>query len=283
MSKTFWILRIFPLLLLLALLAPGSRAESPEDIVRTVVRNELNADANDHSSWMYRDAYQSPDKNIVKIVVETHQGNLSEIVEDHGRPPSTEEHQADLDRIQQMLTDPSFRARLKRNEQHDGQQARDLLNILPDAFVWSIVSRENGNIVLAFHPNSSYSPPSMSAKVLCAMSGTIVVDEQQMRLRMIDGHLTQAVEFAWGLLGKINAGGSFKVVRTEVAPGEWQITQTHVHISGHALFFKTIGDQEDEETSDYHRVPDDTTLQKAADMLHNGEVARELGVETHFG
>lgn len=273
-----------PVLLIFAFAAgPLSRAQSPADIVRQVVQNELDADANDHTSWMYKDAYQSPDKNIVKIVAETHQGNLSEVVEDHGHPPSAQEHQADLNKIHQMLTDPSYRARLKQNEQHDGQQARDLLKLLPNAFVWKIDSRENGDVTLSFHPAPNFSPPSMSAKVLSAMSGIIVVDEQGMRLKLIDGHLDQPVTFAWGLLGKIDAGGRFKVVRSEVAPGEWQITQTHVHISGHALFFKNIGDQEDEVTSDYHRVPNDTTLEKAAEMLQNGEVAHKLGVEPHFG
>lgn len=283
MSKSFLILRIASPLLLLSFLLPAARAQSAADIVRTVVNNELNADATDHSSWMYKDAYRSPDKNIVKIVIETHQGNLSELIDDSGHPPTAQEHQADLSKIQQMLTDPSYRARLKQNEQHDGQQARSLLKLLPQAFIWKIDSRDNGNITLSFHPDPNFSPPSMSAKVLAAMSGTIVVDEKQMRLRLIDGHLDQPVEFAWGLLGKIDAGGRFKVVREEVAPGEWQITQTHVHISGHALFFKTIGDQEDEESSDYHRVPDDMTLQKAAAMLQDGEVAHELGVEAHFG
>ncbi|MGB7134755.1 MAG: hypothetical protein WBD46_05680 [Acidobacteriaceae bacterium] len=273
-----------PVLLIFAFAAgPLARAQSPADIVRQVVQNELDADANDHTSWMYKDAYQSPDKNIVKIVAETHQGNLSEVVEDHGHPPSAQEHQADLNKIHQMLTDPSYRARLKQNEQHDGQQARDLLKLLPNAFVWKIDSRENGDVTLSFHPDPNFSPPSMSAKVLSAMSGIIVVDEQGMRLKLIDGHLDQPVTFAWGLLGKIDAGGRFKVVRSEVAPGEWQITQTHVHISGHALFFKNIGDQEDEVTSDYHRVPNDTTLEKAAEMLQNGEVAHKLGVEPHFG
>ncbi|HEX4065003.1 MAG TPA: hypothetical protein VHZ09_03190 [Acidobacteriaceae bacterium] len=274
-----------PLVLLIVTFAAGplASAQSPADIVRRVVQNELDADTNDHSTWMYKDAYKSPDKNIVKMVIETHQGNLSEVIEDNDHPPSSQKHQADLDKARQMLADPDYRARLKKNEQHDGQQARDLLKMLPDAFIWKIDNRNNGNVTLSFHPDPQFSPPSMSAKVLAAMSGTIVVDEHQMRLELIDGRLDQPVTFAWGLLGKIEAGGRFRVVRTEVAPGEWQITQTHVHISGHALFFKTIGDQEDEITSEYHRVPGDTTLQKAADMLEDGQVAHELRVEPHFG
>jgi hypothetical protein len=282
--RPFRSLPAFLLLVLSGALAPRPVcAQSPSEIVRTVVRNELDADSNDHTAWMYRDVYKSPDKNIVKLIIETQQGNLSEVVDDNGHPPSAEQHKADLDRIHQMLTDPAFRQRLKRNEQQDGKQARDMMNMLPNAFIWNIVDRGNGEVKLSFRPNPGFSPDGMNGKVLAAMSGTLVVNERQMRLRSLSGHLDKDVVFAWGLLGRINAGGTFQIVREEVGPGNWQTTQTHVHISGHALFFKTIGDQEDEITSDYHRTPDGVDLNKAAQMLRDGEVAHELHIETHFG
>lgn len=272
-----------PILLLLLMGSRTAWPQSPTDIVRKVVANELNADANDHTPWMYRDAYKSPDKNIVKIVIETQQGNLSEIVEDGGHAPSAEEHQNDLDHIQQICTDPALRARQKKNEQHDGQQARDMMNMLPNAFIWTITSHSNEEVTLSFRPDPKFSPDSMNGKVLATMSGTLVVDEREMRLKSLAGRLDNDVVFGWGLLGRINAGGTFQIIREEVGPGSWQITQTHVHISGHALFFKTIGDQEDEVTSEYHRVPDSVDLNKAAQMLRDGEVARELHVDVHFG
>ncbi len=277
---------LFAILTAASLFAASTRiaqAQSADEIVRKVVHNELDADFNDHTSWMYRDAYKSPDKDIVKLVIETQQGNLSEIVEDGGRPPSAEVRQNDLNRIQQLVSDPALRAREKRAEQHDGQQARDMMNMLASAFVWHVIDHANGDLTLSFNPAPSFSPDGMNAKVLAAMSGTMVVDEQQMRLKRLSGHLNKDVVFGWGLLGRINAGGTFEIVRQDVGFGSWQIIQTHVHISGHALFFKTIGDQEDEITSNYHRTPDGVDLNKAAQMLRDGDVARELHVEMHGG
>ena len=277
---------LFASLSISALIAAAPRAasaQSPDDIVRKVVKNELDADFNDHTAWMYRDAYKSPDKDTLKIVIETQQGNLSEIIQDGGRPPSDQEHQADLSHMEEILNDPALRARMKRNEQHDGEQARDMMNMLPNAFVWKITGRDNGRITLAFRPKPDFSPGSMNGRVLAAMAGTMVVDEEHMRLRDLNGHLDHEVLFGWGLLGQINAGGTFRIVRDDVGFGSWQITEMHVHISGHALFFKTIGDQEDEITSDYHRTPDGVDLNKASQMLRDGDVARELHIETHFG
>jgi len=281
LSRLFWL----PFFFLCPGMCPADAAQtlSPDEIVRIVVQNELNGDANDHTTWMYRDAYQSPEKNILKIVIETHEGNLSEIVQENGHPPSGEEHQNDLNHIRQIVSDPGLRARQKRAEEHDGQQARDMMNMLPKAFIWAITARGDGEVTLSFRPDPNFSPDSMSGKVLAAMSGTLVVDKHEMRLKKLAGHLDRDVVFGWGLLGRINAGGTFQIVREEVGPGSWQITETHVHISGHALFFKTIGDQEDEITSDYHHVPEGVDLNKAAQMLRDGEVARELHVEAHFG
>jgi hypothetical protein len=272
----------FILALIVAAPRPA-RAQSAKEIVTTMVNNEIRLEAADHSRWMYRDAYKSPTKDTVKLIIQTPQGNLSETIEDHGQPPSAEEHQDDLNHMQQIVSDPSLREKLRRAEAHDGQQADELMRMLPDAFIWKIVSRDNGQITLASQVDPNFSPPSMSARVLASMAGTLVVDEREMRLIKLNGRLAQPINFGWGILGHLDAGGTFVIVRNEVAPGIWQITQTHVHISGHALFFHTIGDQEDEITDDYKPVPDSVDLNKAAQMIRDGELARELGIETHFG
>jgi hypothetical protein len=287
MIKFFRPMRLLDSLLSVAVLlsaAPSycAATQSPDEIVATVVNNEIKVEASDHSRWMYRDAYKSPEKDQVKLVVQTPQGNLSEIIEDHGQPPSAQVHQADLAHMQQLLVDPALRERQRRAEAHDGQQADDLMRLLPTAFIWQITGREHGQIMLAYRPDPHFSPPSMSSRVLSSMSGTLVVDEHSMRLVKLTGRLMQSVNFGWGLLGHIEAGGTFLVSRTEITPGEWQITETRVHISGHALFFKTIGDQEDEVTSDYHPVPDSVDMNKAAEMIRDGQLARELGAEVHF-
>jgi hypothetical protein len=56
----------------------------------------------------------------------------------------------------------------------------------------------------------------------------------------------------------------------------WTISSTHIHIQGHALIFKSIGEQQDEETSHYHPTPPSLTLDAAAKMLKDGSAARML-------
>ena len=62
-------------------------------------------------------------------------------------------------------------------------------------------------------------------------------------------------------------GGTFSVSQTDVGPGHREMTALDVQMKGRVLFFKTIGLQEKEIRTDYQRIPDDTTLQQAVELL----------------
>jgi hypothetical protein len=98
------------------------------------------------------------------------------------------------------------------------------------------------------------------------MAGTLVVSKPESRIETISGKLTQDVTIGWGLLGRLHEGGTFRVERRQVGPGLWQIVETHVHIEGKALFFKTIGEQQDEVQTEFTQVPPGTTLEQAVEM-----------------
>jgi hypothetical protein len=103
------------------------------------------------------------------------------------------------------------------------------------------------------------------------MQGEMTIDSKQERLASLNGHLMEDVKFGGGLLGHLDKGGKFEVTQSEVAPGHWEMTVLGVDMNGKALLFKTIGVQETENHSDFHRVLDDLTLAEATDIL-NGEI-----------
>jgi hypothetical protein len=75
------------------------------------------------------------------------------------------------------------------------------------------------------------------------------------------------VKIAGGLLGNLNSGGTFDVERRETTKSIWQITESHIHIQGHALIFKTISEQEDDMKTDFTQLAGDTSLQQAEAKL----------------
>lgn len=254
-------------------------AAPPQDaraLVRAVVANELQADANDHSRWMYRDENGAPYKGVVKLVIQTAQGDLSKTIKRDGHPLTQEQQKEDEQRIDAFVKEASLRQKQKRDHEQDSAKASALTKMLPDAFLWTIAGQNGAETTLRFKPDPQFRPPTREARVFAAMEGTMVVNTEQKRIQELKGALTRDVNFGYGLLGKLQKGGTFEIERQQIAPRIWAITATHVHIRGRALIFKSIGEEQDEVTSHYHPTPSSLSLEAAAKMLKDGSAARML-------
>jgi hypothetical protein len=257
-----------------ALVALPVYAAQPLDakqIVQQAVNSQLAADRDDNSHWRYIRTDDGKDK---VVVVETEHGAISRHIELNGRQVSAAVLAEDNENIQRFIHDPRLQQKQRENGQHDDKSAIELLNLMPEAFVWTVASQTPDLITLSYRPNPNFDPTSMESRVMGSMSGTLTVTGQAHRIRSFKGRLMNDVTIGFGLLARIKAGSTFDIERREVAPGYWQIAETHVHISGHALFFKTIGTQEDEVKSDFTLVPLGTTLDQAVGLLNGSGVAR---------
>jgi hypothetical protein len=244
--------------------AAAARAEDARSIVQQAVSAEQAASRDDHTLWKYMQREANGDSFVV---VETRDGSMKRHVNEHGHPASQQTLAADDGYNNRFVHDPALRAKQKRDDQHDDKSAKELLSQMPDAFVWKVEGESGDGISMSYRPNPDFTPPSMESRVMSAMSGTMVVSKPGHRIKTFTGKLMDDVTIGFGFLARIKAGSTFDVERREVGPGLWQITETHVHIGGHALFFKTIGQQEDEVNSDFTTVPPETTLEQAVGML----------------
>lgn len=268
----------YGIVLFLPVHARGQHADA-RAIVQRIVNNEVEADANDHSRWMFRDANKVPSGSTVKLVVQTAEGDLSKTIEINGHPLTPQQQKADEQKMHRFVTDSAVRQKQKRGQQHDDKQAASLTKMLPDAFLWTKTSEGGDEMTLAFKPDPKFNPPTRQARVFAAMEGTMVINTKQKRIKSLKGTLIRNVTFGFGLLGKLEKGGTFNVERQNIGSDVWEITVTHIHIHGHALIFKSIDEQQDEETNDYKPAPHSITLAEAEKMLNDGTVARQLGVE----
>ena len=258
------------LALFAAALPLGAQTASPDaqQIVRDAVQAELAANRSDDTHWCYRVEEKTGD-DTVSLVVETPHGAVKQAISRRGHPLTPQQSSAAALAVQEFIHDPAQQRKQRQNGEHDDKQAAELLNLFARAFLWTVGSDTAELTTLNFKPDPSFHPPDMESRVMGTMTGELVVDEAQHRIRTMRGHLTQEVNIGWGILGRLQAGGTFDVERRQVAPSKWQITATSVHISGHALFFKNISEQQDEVKSDFVEVPNSTTLEQAAVMLQD--------------
>lgn len=246
------------------LLCMPLRAQDAKAIVQEAVRTELYADAHDHSHWRY---IESEDGGTKYVLVETEHGALRRHIEEDGRPASAATLREDDANNERFVHDPGLQEKQREAAAHDDKSAIELLNEMPVAFVWKFERETPDEVFLSYKPNPDYRPPDMESRVMGQMAGTLVVSKPEHRIKTFKGTLTGDIEIGWGLLARIKQGGTFDVERRQVAPGLWVITETRVHITGHALFFKTIGQQQDEVKTDFTQVPAGTTLEQALAML----------------
>lgn len=243
--------------------APAPKADA-KALVQQAVTAELAADESDHTLWRYRDEERSTGKT--SMVVETAHGSVKRRIARGGQALTEQAAAEEEKRLEEFIHSPAKLARQRKDAEDDDRNARELLTILPAAFLWTIGADAGESVTLHFVPDPAFHPADIQSRVLGAMSGELVVDKASHRIRTIQGALTHDVTIGYGLLGRLKQGGTFRVERREVAPGLWQITETHVHIEGKALFFKSIGQEQDEVQTEFTQVPVETTLEQALEM-----------------
>jgi len=246
----------------------GDGRQSAGDVLRKVINNELRAQSDDHSRWMYQEkTTDARNHEQVKWIVQTGEGDLDRLWLKNGRPIPREQQAQEDQRIANLLHSPDRRRKRQRAQQEDAKQTERLFRILPDAVTARFGDHQGSLVEIFFKPNPNFRPSSHEAAVFHAMEGRIWIDEKENRLAEIEGHLIRPVKFYGGLLGHLDEGGTFNVKQSEVAPGHWEITLLHVNMHGKALFFKTLSVQQNEIRSDFQPVPANITLAQAAEEL----------------
>ena len=246
---------------------PAVSSTNPAQLVRVVVGNELRSSEKDHSHWMYRDHDIEPGKNAVKQCVETSGGQLCRVLQRDGHVLTPQEQEQEKKHIHDVVSNPGEQKKKQKAQQEDDRKAAELVNMLPNGFLYEYDGEQGEYTRLKFRPNPDFSPPSREATVFHCMAGTMLIDRRQKRLADLRGTLIRNVDFGWGMLGRLNKGGTFEVRRQDVGENHWVTTLLDVHIYGKALFFKTINAEQHEVDDNFKRVPDRLTLAQGASML----------------
>jgi len=238
------------------------------ELVRQTIENELRISEADHSHWMYRqDKQDDQSPRELREVIDTVNGSIYRVLSVNGVPLNTAQQQAEDARIQRYIHDPEAQRKKARSRKEDAQKAKQMLKMLPNAFIYTVTKVSDGVVELSFRPDPNFDPPDRETQVFHSMEGNMVINQREMRMQRLSGRLMEDVTFGWGILGRLQKGGTFVVEQEEVSPGIWLNKTLDVNMHGKAVFFKTIDVQQHEHSSDFRRVPDDLTLEAAAQRL----------------
>jgi uncharacterized cupredoxin-like copper-binding protein len=245
-------------------IAKQARAEGAKQIVQQAVKSELDAGKADHTKWLYYETDLKAGRTVKQWVAMTTKTTLERILEENGRTTKEQEQQS---RMASYIRDNTAQEKRRREDDHDNRESIKMLYMLPNGFLWSVTNSEGDNTTLHFKPNPAYHAPDIESRVFAVTEGDMIVNNAEHRIVSIKGRMMRGVKFAGGLFGGLDPGGTFDVERRQVGKDEWQITETHIHIHGHLLFFKNISEQEDDQKSKFKELPENISFQEAAQEL----------------
>ena len=246
----------------------------PEDATqyaRQAIQHQMLADSADHTHWRYR-IHREDDKGTQeRDVIDTKEGQIARTLLINGQPLTTEQRADDEARMKKLVEDASERAKRAKRMKEDEDKGTQMFKAIPDAFIFKYDGAENGQVLLSFFPNPHYDAPTRELQVFRSMSGKMWIDRAEGRLSRMDGSLFEDVTFGWGLLGRLNKGGTFSISQVRVAADHWEIVGLDVKMTGHAVIFKSINVKQMQRLTDFRRVNDDLTISQAYQMLEKGE------------
>ena len=279
-------------LILLALAPPrvwSAQTEQPAAIdptalVRRATQHRMDASRN-HRPLRYLLRKTDERHDTTKDIIESKDGDVARLVAINGKPLSAQANQAELDRLNTLANHPEIQEHRQQREQKDADRVNRLMRLLPDAFLYRFedmapcAPRQAGAgprhggagggqcYRLSFSPNPRFAPPDEEATIFRGMAGEVWIDQAQERLTRLDAHLIADVDFGWGIIGRLNKGGTILLEQADIGGDDWEVTGMKLNMTGKVLMVKSLSLHITEETSHFLPVPPDVDYRKAIQLL----------------
>jgi hypothetical protein len=264
------------LVILLALLNLSGNAQPTDSaaLVRRALQNREDT-AKTRRPLRYLLRKTDDHRDATKDIIETAQGDVARLIAINNQPLTAGANQAELDRLNTLANHPEIQERRHQREQKDSARVNRLMRLLPDAFLY----RDQGTTPcpssggtchhLTFSPNPSFEPPDVEANIFRGLAGELWIDQAQERLTRLDAHVIANVDFGWGILGKLDKGGTIQLEQSDVGNHDWELTALKLNLKGKALMLKSLDIQLTEQATHFSQVPPGVDYRKAIQLLEN--------------
>jgi hypothetical protein len=272
-----------PILLVLAPAAISSASTQqpgpvdPTALVRRAIQHRTDASRN-HRPLRYLLRKTDGLHDTTKDIIETKDGDVARLVALGDQPLSAQANQAEMNRLNTLAGHPEIQEHRRQREQKDTDRVNRLMQLLPDAFQYrfeGMVPCSAGQCYrLSFSPNPNFDPPDVEASVLRGMAGVVWIDQAQERLTRLNAHLISNVDFGWGIIGRLDRGGTIQIEQTDIGNRDWEVTRLSLDMKGKALMVKSLSFQLSEQATHFSEAPEGVDYRKAIQLLEDSNSIR---------
>ncbi len=259
---------------------------NPVELVRAAVTKEIAAAHDTAIKFMFRSRKQTPKGLENKIYVESNEALVTRVVGQNDQRLEPHEERTEADQLAALANNPEQLRKKQARDRQEVEHTLCILKALPEAFHFEYSGTEDSAsglgkagdklVRLTFTPNPSYSPPTRVEQVLQGMEGYLLIDPRTERLARVDGTLFKDVTFGWGIFGRLDKGGHFRVQKADVGDGFWEITEMSLNFNGKILLIKSLSIVSDEVFSDFQRLPNNVPFAEGVALLKSEQVSVAL-------
>lgn len=257
--------------------APAVAAIDSGMLMRRAVQHRLESDRLDRP-MRYVLRRTDGRRETTKEIVETKDGDVARLIAIDGRPLNAEEERAEMERLDDLAAHPELQEHRLKEEQRDRERIDHGMSLLPEAEIYTMEGMVACGTAecyrLSFTPNPKFEAPDMESDILRGVAGEVWIDTEQERMVRMDAHFVADVDFGFGILGKLDKGGTILLEQRDVGGHVWELTGMKVNFAGKALMVKSIRVQMEQEASEFSPVPKGLGYKDAIEMLRkpSGEI-----------
>lgn len=252
--------------------------DEAQALVKRVLQAEISSAGDNSHPMRYRLRKQSPRLATTKLIVETKDGDVARLIAVNDSPLGPQDEQNEQNRLEALLNDPAQQRHRQQREQGDTERARKVMRALPDAFLYSYAgiadTPQGPSYRLSFQPNPNFDPEDLEAQVLKGMAGELWIDVAQQRVTRLECKRLHDVDYGFGLLGKLDKGGTLLLEQADVGDHQWRTTRMVLVMNARVLF-KTVKLDTTLELSQYSSVTPGLSYQEAIKLLQAHPAASE--------
>lgn len=213
-------------------------------------------------------------RDELRDVIESKDGTVARLLMRDGRPLTSDEDQAERDRLTGLLDHPAEFQRHVRKEASSKQQAIAMIRLMPAAMLYTYAPDQTPaacsnapQVVIDYVPDPKFNPPTTESEALSGLRGRIWIDRNAKTIVRMTGEIFQPVNFGWGILAHIYPGGKLDLEQADAVDGRWNMTSFHERVTVKALMVRTINVNSEVQSFDFQQVPGEMGYQEAVRLL----------------
>jgi hypothetical protein len=238
-------------------------AGTPQSWAESAVRNEIKViESADKVPLRYRQRRVGAKGDMTREVLVTRDGNVARLLERDGQPITAEEDSDERTRLTDEIAAPDDFMKHHRRDTEMRDSVVKVVAMMPQAMIFSYAAGQpqvkgsaESQVVLDFHPNPEFHPPTMFAECLTGLEGRVWIDPKTRYLTRIEARVLRPVNMGFGILAKIYPGGTLALDQVNLGGDQWVYSHLDEHLTARVLMVKNYPEDNVITSWDFHMMP----------------------------